>query len=215
MAELEPIEVVFEGCILRVAEAPGADGRTLIGYMVPWDKPAEVVRPTKGFEVYRRGALTRTLNNRKSPVPLLGLHSEGEPLGILTDHEADGFGERGVFRLFDTQRSRDAAELVREGLWTGLSIGGFGVPSKTKVTSDESGVRTIERSEIVLDHVGLVRQPAFDEARVLALRHVEQADAEVAAEAAGQGPPVDIAAQVELRRQRRAALVGVTGDDAA
>ena len=71
MSEL--IQVSFEECILRMDED---DGKSLTGYIVPWDKPAYVTRPVKGFEVFKRGALTRSVTESKKPIPLLGLHME-------------------------------------------------------------------------------------------------------------------------------------------
>lgn len=194
------IEVTFafeDRMILRVGDDTTGDGRTLTGYIVPWDRPAAVMRPMKGWEVYKRGALTKTLTDRRHPIPLLGSHSEGEPVGKLIASGDDEFGQHAVFRLLDTGAARDAAELIREGIWTGLSIGGFGVPARTKVTHGEDGTKTIERSEIRLDHVGLVRTPAFDDARVLALR---------GAEPDPQPEPIDAAALVAERRARRERL---------
>ena len=196
--DLTVVEATFEDMLLRVDETEG-DGRTLEGVIVPWDRPAQVLRPIKGIELFRRGALTKTLRDRTTPIPLLGLHAENGPVGKLVDSHDDEVGQHAVFRLFNTAAARDAAELVREGIWTGLSVGGTGIPARTKVTHQTDGSKLVERFEIRLDHVGLVRTPAYADARVLALR-AEEDEAEA--------PVVDVAALVAARRARRAHLVG-------
>jgi len=179
MSEL--IEVTFDDLILRVGD--DSDGRTLEGYLVPWDKPAQVSRPIPGYEVFKRGALTRSVTESKTPIPLLGLHSEDRPIGRLERSHDDETGQYGVFRLFDTEAAREARELVREGIWRGLSVGGFGVPARTEVRKATDGKNLVVRSEIRLDHVGLVRTPAFEDARVMALRSAEAFDAVAVAKA--------------------------------
>lgn len=179
--------------ILRFAE--GGDGRDLEGYAVPWDQPAYVHRPVRGFESYKRGALTRSLTESKRPIVLLGLHRESGPVGKLVRSHDDDYGQHVHFRLFDTSAARDATELVREGVWTGLSIGGTAVPARTTVTRRPDGELDVVRSEIRWDHVALVRVPAFAGAGVTMLRDEESS--------ATPGPTPDLAAVVAARRARR------------
>lgn len=168
----ERLEVIFEDLLLRADE----EGKNLEGYLVPWDKPALVSRPIAGYEVFKRGALTRSVTESKKPIPLLGLHSEDKPIGLLERSHDDETGQYGFFRLFDTEAAREARELVREGIWRGLSVGGFSVPARTEVRKATDGKNLIVRSEIRLDHVGLVRNPAFEDAQVLALRSADYTD---------------------------------------
>lgn len=175
----DQLTVVFEDLVLRASDE--GDGRTLEGYIVPWDKPAVVSRPIPGYEVFKRGALNRSLTERKKPIPLLGLHSEDRPIGLLERSHDDETGQWGEFRLFDTEAAREARELVREGIWRGLSLGGFGVPARTEVRKATDGKNLVVRSEIRLDHVGLVRTPAFEDAKVLALRSADNNAAVIAA----------------------------------
>lgn len=181
------IEIVFTDLVLRASE----DDHSLEGYIVPWNIPALVARPVPGWEVYRRGALTRSVTERKQPIPLLGLHSEDRPIGVLERSQDDETGQYGVFRLLDTEAAREAHSLVREGIWSGLSLGGYGVPARTKVTRGADGKNIIERSEIRLDHVGLVRTPAFEDAKVMALRNADY----------------DIAAVVAARKRKRSRCI--------
>jgi HK97 family phage prohead protease len=182
--ELE-LATEYPELILRFAD--DGDGRTLEGYAVPWNEPALVARPIKGFEEYRRGSLTRSLEESRKPIVLLGGHRESEPVGKLVASHDDEYGQHVRFRLLDTRAAKDAAELVREQVWTGLSIGGTAVPSRTTVTRRPDG------------ELSIVRKPAFAGAGVTMLRHEELGD---------ELPPErDLRAVVEARARRRARLL--------
>lgn len=184
------IETVFDE-ILRVDDLQG-DGRTLTGYAVPWNKPTYVARPMQGYESYKRGALSRSWEERGSTeIPLMAQHSE-DAIGKLVDTRDDEYGQHVVFRVFDTTAARDAMEMVKEGIWKGLSIGGYPVPARTKVTRGVDGERFIERSEIRWDHTALVRKPAFEDARVLTLREMD-----------ALGVDIDPVALAQARKRRR------------
>lgn len=67
----------------------------------------------------------------------------------------------------------DVLELIRDGAVTGLSVG------FTPVRDDrgtEAGGRVV-REQARLDHVAVVRSPAYPDARIAALRNAEAIDA--------------------------------------
>lgn len=165
------IETTFEDMILRVADE---DARIIEGMIVPWDRPTMVARPVPGLESYRRGALDRSFAELKRPVPLLLRHNEAEPAAIITDHDNRDDGHYAIFRALRTRAGDDALELIRERVYLGLSIGGSAVPARTTIRRGTDGRQMIERAEIKLDHVGLVRTPAFEDAQVLALRSADE-----------------------------------------
>jgi HK97 family phage prohead protease len=189
------VESYFDELVLRFDETE-PDGRTLTGYAVPWNQPALVARPVRGYELYRRGALTRSYReghlSGKQPIVLLGMHRETDPVGKLVHTSDDEYGQQVIFRMFQSQAAKDATEMIHEGIWRGLSIGGTAVPARTKVSRRPDGEVLIERSEIIWDHVGLVRKPAFVGAGVTVLREEQ---------------PVDLASVVEQRRKRRERLL--------
>lgn len=164
MPELN-VHVTFPDLILRLAD--DAEERTFEGLIVPWGKPARVQRPIPGWESYRRGALDKSLGEARRPIPLLIRHSEAEPAAVIVEAENRDDGQWAKFRALRTRAGDDALELIREGLYTGLSIGGYAVPARTSIKRGVRGEQLIERAEIRLDHVGLVREPAFEEATVL------------------------------------------------
>lgn len=154
---------LLDDVILRVADE---HDRTIEGMIVPWSRPTYVLTPRRGYEAFKRGALDRSLADVKRRFPLLMDHKEAEVAGVLVDHENCEDGHHAVFRVLRTQAGDDALELVAEGLYLGLSVGGQVVPERTTTRQAASGQMIIERAEIVLDHVALVRFPAYDDAQV-------------------------------------------------
>ena len=165
------IEITFPDLVLRVAD--DADGRTIEGMIAPWGKPTPVLKPTPGMESFKRGAFDKSLSESKRPIPLLVRHNEAEPAAVLTSHENREDGHYAVFRALKTRAGDDAVELIREGLYLGLSVGGWAIPAATTIKRGSGGRQMIERAELRLDHVGLVRTPAYEDAQVLALRSEE------------------------------------------
>lgn len=176
------VEITFTDLVLRAADKDG-DGRTIEGMIAPWDRPTPVMKPVPGMESFKRGAFDRTLNEAQKPIPLLLHHNEGDPAGKLVAHDNREDGHYATFRLFNTRAGDDALELVREGMLLGLSVGGWGVPARTEERKLVGGRRHIIRSEMRLDHVGLVRVPAYEDARVMALRAEDLAEFDAAAAA--------------------------------
>src|SRR4051812_28470313 len=146
-----------------------AEGRTLQGRIAPYNTPTRVGDPGRPayMEVIRPGAFTRSLSERGDRIRLFAGHDDGAmPIGKAVDWQDSPDALYGTFELADTNAGRDAAALVRDGIVTGLSIGADEIGRGTRVGAD--GV--VERTELKLYHVGLVPDPAYDAARVLALR---------------------------------------------
>lgn len=141
------------------------DGRTLCGVCVPFNQPFDAGRYV---EVFRQGAFAKTIQDRGSKIPLYARHpKEGSlPLGVSTLLREDSIHLYGEFRISKTRDGDEALELVRDGALHSLSVGFIPIRDKKKSN-------IIERMEVKLDHVGLVPNPAYDGAKVLALRGEE------------------------------------------
>jgi HK97 family phage prohead protease len=145
------------------------DGRTLVGRVVPF---GEIYEAGMFRERFVRGAFTRTIAERgPSRVKLTRQHDDTHsfPIGVATllvERASELYGE---FRLAKTAPGDEALELVRDGILDGLSVGFVPIKSKTV-----SGV--VEQHEVSLRHVGLVSEPAYETARVTALRNAEPYD---------------------------------------
>lgn len=145
------------------------DGRTIVGTIVPYDKPTVV---DDGFgpyvEVVERGAFAKILRN---PPRYVRVHLEH--LGPWV-----GRGERWLdgaeglamsMRLDDTEGGRAAAFKVRDGQCPALSVGM--VPGRTRTVLGPDGPEEHRVTVRSLHHVALVPQGAYAEATVSAVRH--------------------------------------------
>jgi len=145
------------------------DGRTLVGVAVPYGVETRIGSYTESFAA---GAFA---NVDPAAVPLTAMHPDGPeqlPIGISTELREEVDGLHGAWRVSDTAFGNDVLTLVRDGALTGLSIG-F-VPGTDRWTADRT--RVVRGPGAVLDHVALVRSPAYPDARVGAVRGA-QADA--------------------------------------
>lgn len=157
--------------LIRRAFAPdlevGADGRTIVGIACPFDTPAQITEPGGSYtEVFRRGAFTRTIAERgPGRVKVYAQHQDRAlPLGRAEILREDTAGLYAELRVSKTAAGDEVLELVRDGVLDGLSIGA--VP----IRADRSRPGHVERLEVSLREVSVVGTPAYDTARVLAVR---------------------------------------------
>lgn len=177
-------------------EVRSVSERTVGGIIVPWDSPTLVDRGS-AYEVFRRGALTQTINMAQGALPLYVKHDPSAIVGKMVAHRDDAAGQFAEFRFVKTPRADEHLELAAEGIMDGFSLGFYPIAARTKVERHD-GKPLHVRSEVRLDHVGLLRssQAAYADAKVLAVR--EANDEERAA----------AVARAEARKHRRALLVG-------
>lgn len=140
------------------------DGRTVAGIAAPFD---QVTRIGGGHdEVIVRGAFARTIAERGDRVKFLALHNyEAMPLGRAVTLREDAAGLYGEFRVSKTTAGDEVLELIRDGALDGLSIG---FTTITERWNAKSSVR--ELHEVRLHEVSAVTFPAYDGARILAVR---------------------------------------------
>jgi HK97 family phage prohead protease len=189
------ILVSFSADLLIRSEEDGGDGRTVSGVIVPWNVPTPTTRDGKfatrnpdrqgAFEAFKRGALTKTLTERSGALPLFAEHDAKRPVGVMTETADTEIGQLASFKMLRTREGEEGLELIREGIWTGFSLGFFALDARTE-RSTHDGKPLYLRSEVKLDHVAVLRNHAYDSARVLALREQAQADNRAAAVAAAR-----------------------------
>jgi HK97 family phage prohead protease len=121
-------------------------------------------------DVVAPGAFARTLGvateQRRLPA-MLWQHDPEEPIGVWTEMREDA---RGLFvrgRLANTQRGREALELIKMGALTGLSIGYNTVRSEI---NELSGIRTL--LDVDLWEVSPVTFPANSAARITGAKNI-------------------------------------------
>lgn len=115
-------------------------------------------------EKFRHGAFAGAIANASKIRLRQKNHDRNTlPVGVAERLEERDDGLYGVYRFYDTVEGRAAIENVAEGVYGGVSVGFIAVED-----ADVDGVREIRRAK--LDHVSLVESPAYEDARILALR---------------------------------------------
>lgn len=140
------------------------EGRTIAGIVVPFDATASVSDGGPRYEErFARGAFAKTIAERGDRVKLLMQHDHREPIGRATLLREDGAGLYGEFRVSAVPSGDQALQLVRDGVLDSFSLG------FTPIKHSREGQVTV-RTEVRLREASLVTFPAYDGARVLALR---------------------------------------------
>jgi HK97 family phage prohead protease len=138
----------------------GGDGRTLMGIAVPYGVETRVGRYVESFA---RGAFADAGSH-----VLTAAHPRdgGElPIGVSVELRNEPDGLHGAWRVSAVPLGDEVLALVRDGVPLGLSIG-F-IPGRETWNRDRTRV---VRLHATLDHVAVVRAPAYGQARITALR---------------------------------------------
>jgi HK97 family phage prohead protease len=144
------------------------DGRTLVGPLLPWGVEARVVdRGRLVVETFQRGALDGTDPAR---VPLTATHPKDAgtlPIGVMIEFEERADAAHGAWHVSDTMIGNEVLALARDGVPLGLSVGFAEVPGGSRWSADR---QRVTRTRAALDHVAVVRVPAYAGAGVVGLR---------------------------------------------
>jgi len=116
------------------------------------------------------GCLSKSLERRGTPLPMLLHHDLSRPIGAWKEWQErdDGLYVKGSLTL-STRDAQEAHALAKDGALTGLSIGWAPV----KDTRDAKGVRLVAEAELF--EGSLVSVPMNDRARVAAVKSVGSA----------------------------------------
>ena len=170
LASREPAEVLTRSFNVDLMLRAGGDGRTLVGRAVPYGQTIEI---DTGHERFVPGAFNRQLESNQLGAIKLHASHEGRKtdfaIGKTVSLEDRPDGLHGAWHLYDTSRGEDALKLVQAGEVTGLSVGFKAVAGGTRLAPDGA----YERHAVHLDHVALTTEPAYSEARILAIRSVD------------------------------------------
>ena len=154
--------------VTTLALRDGGDGRTLVGALLPWGVPARVVDQGRLVtEVFERGALQGTEPGR---VPLTATHPRDAgtlPIGRTLTIEDRSDAAWGEWLVSDTLLGNEVMALARDGVPLGLSVGFAEVPGGSRWSADRQRVTRIRAA---LDHVAVVRVPAYQGAGVVGVR---------------------------------------------
>jgi HK97 family phage prohead protease len=151
-----------------LAVRDGGDGRTLTGRLLPWATEAQVLdRGRLVVETFARGALADVDPAR---VPLTARHprdAETLPIGRTIELEERADAAWGAWHVSETALGDEVLALARDGVPLGLSVGFLEVPGGSRWSADR---RRVTRTRAQLDHVAVVRVPAYAGAEVVGVR---------------------------------------------
>src|SRR5215211_936069 len=146
----------------------GGDGRTLVGPVVPWGVEAKVLdRGRLVVETFERGALAGADPAR---IPLTATHPKEPgtlPIGVTVELEERDDAAWGAWHVSKTALGDEVLALAADGVPLGLSVGFMEVPGGSRWSPDR---RRVTRTRAMLDHVAVVRVPAYAGAGVAAMR---------------------------------------------
>ena len=145
------------------------DGRTIDVLAVPFDAPTNIGRYV---ETFKRGSFSKTIADGKPErVKLFAQHEDQKalPLGAAKRLEERSDGLHGSFRISRTRAGDEVLALIEDGALDSVSIG-F-IPVRSDWTQDR---KAVQRREVKLMEVSLVAYPAYQEAKVLALREQQE-----------------------------------------
>jgi HK97 family phage prohead protease len=146
----------------------GGDGRTIEGCVLPWGVEARVLdRGRMVVEVFERGALADADPAR---VPLTATHPRDNqqlPIGVTVELRDGADALYGAWHVSKTALGDEVLELARDGVPLGLSVGFMEVPGGSRWSPDR---KRVTRTRALLDHVAVVRVPAYAGAGVAAVR---------------------------------------------
>jgi hypothetical protein len=167
-----------------------ADPNTLDGVCVPYGRTTLKAGYPRG-ERFLAGAFA-DLPTTRAKIRLTDSHDDTgrRPIGVGVEFRDEAAGLWGRFRFYNTPEGRGGRENVAEDTYGGLSVGFLPVEERT----GDDGAREIVKARLF--HVSLVDEPAYDDARILAVRwavpNVEELLA-VEYDLAAMAEPVDLA----------------------
>lgn len=129
----------------------------LAGYIMPWWEEIEIFGTTErfapgAFDAWIRKYGPAASKRSSKRIALNTQHNKDNLIGVMTATENRQAGQWAEFRLANTPRAKEAAQLVTDGV-----LGGFSVEFRDKIARTDG---TVERAE--LTGVGLVACPAYD-----------------------------------------------------
>ena len=137
-------------------------GRSFTGIGVPYGQTIDLWGIRERFEP---GSVERDPDG----VPSLVLWRHDEPIGRITAGRDTDAGYEVEGQLSDTERGREVATLLRDGVITRLSIGFR--PEEYRIEVADDGTETIVHTKVRASEFSLVPFPAYSSATVTKVRH--------------------------------------------
>lgn len=153
----------------------GAEGRTLSGLAMPWDKPSVVQDRVGGApynEAFAPVSTDKTLMERTTFPVFAGHDHLSEPIGVVSFRRSDAEGGL-VYDapLSRTQRADNYLELAKDGAMRSVSVQFRPIKAVRRTFPDVNAPVTY-RTEVGLRHLALAPTGygAYEDAKVLSIR---------------------------------------------
>ena len=149
-------------------ELRGTDGRTIVGLAAPFGQPARIFEGGRLFtEMFRQGAFSRTISERGTRIKAMAAHDLSRlPVGRAARLWEDSTGLWAELAISQTRQGDEILTLARDGALDGLSVG---MEVLQDHWTDRHTIREIREAK--LHEISLVSIPAYDDARVVGIRH--------------------------------------------
>jgi HK97 family phage prohead protease len=165
-------QVLYRSLAADLHVRDDGDGRTLIGPLLPYGVEAQVRdRGRTVVETFQRGAFDGT---DPATVPLTAKHPRDLaelPIGVTVELEERAEAAWGAWHVSDTTLGNEVLALARDRVPLGLSIGFMEVAGGSRWSPDRTRVVRIRAQ---LDHVAVVRVPAYEGAGVVGVRSAKR-----------------------------------------
>tara|TARA_R110002012_G_scaffold319941_1_gene541879 strand:+ start:1033 stop:1584 length:552 start_codon:yes stop_codon:yes gene_type:complete len=150
------------------------DDHYLTGLIVPFHQRTDL---GAYMEQMSPGVFDKSITERGDRIPLLETHARDRfPIGRSTEFTKTKQGLMATFMLANSERGREALELAKNFV-TGLSVGFIPIKSRT---STDGGRKLVTRVEAKLDHIAMVFNPQYDQARIMSVREYDPTDTDIA-----------------------------------
>jgi HK97 family phage prohead protease len=145
-----------------------SDGRTLEGTAITYGEEAHIVEFGQRYtEVFARGAFAGI---EPGTIALTAKHPRTDaelPIGVTVEFNDEPLRLRGAWHVSDTELGNEILALATDRVPLGLSVGFIEVAGGSRWNRARTRV---ERLRAALDHIAVVRSPAYAGARVTGVR---------------------------------------------
>lgn len=164
---------------LKTVTDEGRKFRELTGKVVPYNTPTDLGQFTEEF---RPGTFADSIRSHPR-VPLHMFHADVQPVagvtpwpvGAATSWTEKRDGLHATFRLDDSEDAQRAAGLIKDGILNGLSVMFRAAPGGSDWSHDGNGNVHVVRRMARLVSVSLTSVPAYPDAQVTEVRHLNGA----------------------------------------
>ncbi|GAA4155935.1 hypothetical protein GCM10022286_05600 [Gryllotalpicola daejeonensis] len=159
-------QLLIREAAIAPADDSGTGERTFTGIAVPFNTPVSI--SDWWGDAYSEQVAPGAVVNASDDMPLVFWRHD-DPIGRITAFSDTPDGWQVTGSISQTPRGDEAYTLLQDGVLDRMSIG-FEPLEDTVTTDPDTGAVTVTRTQIRVREVSLVPFPAYDDAKVTAVR---------------------------------------------